>query len=320
MGGSIAAFGANPVAAAAGLAAAGIHKVVRERGSAAVSDWANRAAMALGDNQAVRSAQILHMQTAAGTVTRDVSKAVKALGEAIERTPALGAPSVVKGLHEAVFLPQERRKAAESEDVYDKRATEIANLAANPALLQQRLDASLGDVTRFAPRVGAEMALTATRAVQHLAKVAPTNPYLSAPADIRKAWRPTTMEMARFERALKAVNDPLGTVREFASGRASKEAAQALREIYPAIYAQVVQELVPRLTAAKHIPLQRRLEMADVLGVSLDSITSPQLTSSLQQMYRQAPQQQGAPASRATGKNFRAQQAATPMQRALGGL
>jgi hypothetical protein len=319
MGGSIAAFGANPVAAAAGLAAAGLHKVVRERGSAAVSDWANRAAMRLADNQAARSAQLIHMQGAADNVTRNVSKAVKALGEAIDRTPALGAPTAVKGLHETFFLPQERRKAADREDAYDKRVTEIANLANNPALLHERLDATLGDVTRFAPRVGAEMALAATRAIQHLAKVAPTNPYVSAPADIRKAWRPTTMEMARFERAVKAVNDPLGTVKEFASGRVSKEAANALREIYPGIYAQVVKEIVPKLTAAQHIPLQRRLEMADVLGVSLDSITSPQLTASLQQMYAKPPQQ-GGQANRTTGKNFRAQQATTPMQRALGGL
>ena len=274
--------------------------------------------MALADNQAARSAQLLHMQGAADTVTRNVSKAVKAFGEALDRAPTLGAPTAVKGMHETFFLPRERREAATREDAYDHRLGEIANLAANPALLHERLDASLGEVTRYAPRVGAEMALTASRAVNYLAKIAPTNPHISAPADIRKAWRPTVTEMARFERAVRAVNDPLGTVKEFATGRVSKEAAGALREIYPGIYAQVVQELVPRLTAAKHIPLQRRLEMADVLGVSLDAITHPKFAAGMQQMYATPPQKPAPPRAGVT-KNYLAQQSATPMQRAVRG-
>jgi hypothetical protein len=76
-----------------------------------------------------------------------------------------------------------------------------------------------------------------------------------------------------------------------------------------------VSRLVPKIAEEEGIPLQRRLELADVLGVSLDSLTDPKMTATYQQMYAEAAQQAAPPPRPAVSKHLRAHQAATPLQR-----
>jgi hypothetical protein len=318
-GGSLAAATGHPGLAITGAAAAVAHKLVRERGNAVLADFAGRAADYLGGMQSARALQIAKMGEAANRVSSRLDKAVDALAAKLKEAPKLVAPTTVKAYHEIRMAPRERgeKLSDQAENPYDKRLSELANLSQNPQLLQQRLSSTLGNLDQYAPRVASEMQFTVAQAVNYLYTQAPKNPYGDAPPEIRRAWRPSSVELQSFERSLQAVHDPLGVIQNMENGHVSKEAADVLRTIYPHLYGRVVQRLVPKVADTEGIPMQRRLELADVLGVSLDSLTSPGTAAAFQQMYAQPMQKPAPPARSSVSKNIRAKQSMTPMQRIL---
>jgi hypothetical protein len=271
----------------------------------------------LGAEKAAQAAQLTHMERAARDVDRRTDRAVDSWLGRMKDVPKLTVPTSVKAMHEIYLAPREERTkhASGKENAYDQRLSEIANLVQNPELLQRRLAGTFGDLSGYAPRVSTEMQLAATQALNYLYAQAPKNPYMAATVDIRRMWKPSTTELVSFEKTLRAIHDPVGVIEDFRHGHISKEAADALRTIYPSIYARMVSRLVPKIAEEEGIPLQRRLELADVLGVSLDSLTDPNMTATYQQMYAEAAQQAAPPPRPAVSKHLRAHQAATPLQR-----
>jgi hypothetical protein len=271
----------------------------------------------LGAERAAQAEQLAHMERAIKDIERRTDRAVDSWVSRIKDAPKLTVPASVKGMHEIYFAPREERTkhASGKENAYDQHLSEIANLVQNPERLRQRLAGTFGDLNGYAPRVSTELQLATTQALGYLYAQAPKNPYMNATVDIRRSWKPSTTELVRFERTLRAIHDPVGVLEDFAHGHISKEAADALRAVYPSIYAKMVTRLVPKIAETEGIPLQRRLELSDVLGVPLDSLTDPKMTASYQQMYAEAAQAAAPPPRPAVSKHLRAHQAQTPLQR-----
>lgn len=269
-------------------------------------------------NEVARNVQLGNMQRAMRDVYSQVDKGADGLLSKLKEIPKVTTPTAVKAYHEIRWAPRERGdEQANKENPYDKRLSELANLSANPELLRQRLESSMGDLHGYVPRIATEMHLAATQAVNYVYNLAPKNPYMDATVDMRRLWRPSTIELQSFERTLQAVHDPLGVIRDFQHGHVSPEAADALRTVYPHLYARLVQRLVPKIAEQEGIPLQRRLELADVLGVPIDSLTSDDTMASFQDMYANPPQRPAPPARTSVSKNLRAKQSMTPIQRIL---
>jgi hypothetical protein len=271
----------------------------------------------LGAEKAAQAAQLAHMERATKDIGRRTDRAVDSWVARLKDAPKVTVPTSVKAMHEIYLAPREERTkhASGKENAYDQRLSEIANVVQNPDLMRQRLSSTFGDLAGYAPRVSTELQLAVAQAMNYLYAQAPKNPYMAATVDIRRMWKPSTTEMVSFERTLRAVHDPVGVIEDFKHGHVSKEAADALRAVYPSIYAQMVSRLVPKVAETEGIPLQRRLELADVLGVSLDSLTDPGMTATYQQMYAEAAQQAAPPPRPAVSKHLRAHQAETPLQR-----
>lgn len=313
-------LGVNPLGFAGGLAMAGANKIAREYGSAAISDFAARAAQGMGAQRGAQMLQLLHIERTKNAMTQRLQSAAEGIAGSLGKAPgavrALGVSSVDK----LAMLPEE--KADDSKQVthaLHDRITEITNLAENPQLLQERLQATMGDMPKYAPRVAAQMNFTAAQAVSYLAEQVPKNPYADAPRDIRQAWRPPQTQLVAFERTIRAIHDPLGTIEEFKDGHVTKEAADALRAVYPSMYGKLVEHIVPAVVRAERVPLQRRLQLANMLGVEMDVFTSSGFAASMQQVYAEAGKQAAPPARPAVSKNYRAEQSETPLQRALSG-
>lgn len=317
---AIAHFGVNPVGALSALGVAGANKVMREYGSAAISDFAARAAQGMGAQRGAQALQLLHIERTKNAMTQRLQDAAQGIASSLGQAPKAVTPLSVVGMDKLTMLPEQKAddSKAVTHDLHN-RITELTNLAGNPQMLQQRLEEAMGDMPQFAPRVTAQMHLTAAEAVKYLADKVPKNPYPDAPLDIRQAWRPPQTQMVAFERTIRAIHDPVGTMEEFRDGHVTKEAADALRAVYPTMYAKLLEHVVPAVVHAPRVPLQRRLQLANMLGAELDVFTSAGFAATMQQVYAQSGHAAAAPARPAVSKNYRAQQSETPMQRALNG-
>lgn len=269
----------------------------------------------VAQQQEARDAQIRAMRQAVDTTNKQIDKSVKGFMRVIAKVPQAVREATVLRADDIAFSPD--RKEDDEESSGKRHLKQLSTLINDPETLRLRLAESLGTMQTAAPRVSTEMHLQARNAVAYLAQRIPKNTYYAATPDMADKWEPSASEVRAFNRSLRAIYDPLGTVRDMENGHISKEGINALAAVYPAVHARVVNHLVPELAKAKGIPLQRRLELRDIMGVNIDPLTSPALGATIAQAYGTMAKQ-AAPAPRPlVSKNYRAQQSTTPLQRAL---
>jgi hypothetical protein len=87
-------------------------------------------------------------------------------------------------------------------------------------------------------------------------------------------WLPSPAESMSFARRYDAVNDPAGTWEKFEQQEAmlSLESAEALRNVYPQLFAQAQQRVLERVVEVKaSIPYRTRIQMSMFYQLPLDS-------------------------------------------------
>lgn len=200
-----------------------------------------------------------------------------------------------------------------------KHLPDVASLAANPQILTERLARATEGIGADAPATTAAAMTTATRAVAYLQQNAPKAPAeaFDVPA-LRRQWKPSDAEMARWERMVAAVDNPGGVLEDMAAGRVTKEAVEALRAVYPKLYDATRNKLLERLaTHDKALDLQRRVRLGILFGVPMDDSMKPARFSQLQSSFQQQPQQGPPPSPPANGKSVTAANMQTDSERLL---
>jgi hypothetical protein len=150
------------------------------------------------------------------------------------------------------------------------RARAVIQLAGTPDALAEAVGKALGRVADVAPNVAAQVSTTAAAATAFLASKAPKEPGggLDVPA-LKRPWKPSSAEVARFSRYLSAVTSPANVLEDMAAGAVAPESVEALRAVYPALFADVQQRLSERL--ARHgtaLDYHQRLAVRHVLGAT----------------------------------------------------
>lgn len=175
-----------------------------------------------------------------------------------------------------------RRGKETSEEAYKDDMDTIAGLS--PEVMQQRIAASLGDITQTAPDTAAALAMKATQAIGYLTKVAPRPPVTAQISPLLvKGWTPSKPQLASWERTKAAVTDPMAVVDGFAHGVITKEGAEAMRECYPEIYQQMQTEVAKKAGAQRAaVPYQKRVMLSLFFGVPLEPMMEPAMLASVQ--------------------------------------
>ena len=101
---------------------------------------------------------------------------------------------------------------------------------------------------------------------------------------------PSTMEMAKFERYLKAVERPLETLKELERGTLTREHVEALQAVYPNIYQQLQQSVINQIQEKpESLNYNRKIQLGILLNIPTDSSLLPQNILGLQSQF--GPQQ-----------------------------
>jgi hypothetical protein len=244
-----------------------------------------------GDQRATKRAAALE---ALGSVTSTFDKRVDSAVSAF----LAGSPKPMK-----VVAPTEALRKAEA----------LTTLSASPEALTTAISRELGSIPEHAPATAEGMSAVLARAVGFLASKAPKAP--EQPMDIpalRKPFRPADSEVARFARYLAAVENPAGVLDDMAAGTVTREAVEALQQVYPSLWGEVQGKLLERLASAgTQLDYKKRLALAQVLGPqAVDVAASPQAVARFQDNFS-APEEQGSASPRppADGKVSRRIQA-----------
>lgn len=185
-------------------------------------------------------------------------------------------------------------------DRYDKAVRRVEEFSSDPAKLTAHVAKRIGDLAEHAPNVSGAAASLEARKVAFLASKIPPGhrptdglqPHMARP-------RVTDAEKARFLRYEKAATDPLSVVADLESGRVSREAVEAIRELHPAVYETIRARVAEQVAGAKgRIPYQKQIQ----LGILFDTPTHPSLEPAfiraMQRQWSDKKQQPNAPSPR----------------------
>lgn len=134
-----------------------------------------------------------------------------------------------------------------------------------------------------APATVTEAAAKALQARQFLFSKMPKNPYEGMPESVAPPWQPSAADLDRFSRYKEAVEQPARVLKNMSNGYIAPEQLEALRAVYPAIYADLQQKIGERLAMwNKPLSYQQRLAFSAIVGPTALGMT-PQQVQVLQQ-------------------------------------
>ena len=139
--------------------------------------------------------------------------------------------------------------------------------AADPLELATQMEGGVAELHDFAPEVARGIVERSAVAVTFLASKVP-DVYEPAFGNGKPIVAPE--ELDRFERYVNAVQDPLGAVEKVMTGSLSLEHAEALRVVYPKIYAEMQSKALEMLGRRKQEGRRISDESLVQLGLMLD--------------------------------------------------
>lgn len=210
--------------------------------------------------QAVRRA--IELGTKAGRAAAKVGKAaaIPSATQILSR----------KLLADADDRPEETRPRGPSP--VERRLVELAAYRTNR-------DAYLAQVRRSLPTrdpsVAQAVADVVDRKMSYLERIAPKDP--RPPMLVKTPWVVPPGQVESFARSVRAVEDPMSVFDDLERGVCTPEAADALRTVYPQLYAEAQRALVTQAPEMlESLTYAVRTNLAALFGVDLDATHTPQ--------------------------------------------
>lgn len=267
-------FGGVP-GLAYGAASAMGNKVLRERGNAIASQLVYKAAGLRAIHEAA--------EAAGKTMDGSVSKFLRR----ITGGPVAAIPASV-GASERTKLLTSPTYASNGRDAAKQKSQELAQMVANPALLADRISASLTGMEGIAPQTAEAMARKAAMAIKNAHDMAPKSPHGPSIQPMLDDWEPDDNAVAKFERYLTGVMEPMKVVEDFGNGVVSVEGVRAIKENYPEMFNTWGRKIATGVAESKkRLPMSDRVRLSLLFGIPLDSHMRPEAIMRHQSTHQQ---------------------------------
>lgn len=180
---------------------------------------------------------------------------------------------------------------------FEKRQEELAVLQQDPEKLLNRIANNIQGIAEEDPAVGMELSNIAMRSFEFLQSKMPKTP--QAPVGFsKKSVPPSDAELMKWNRYILAVENPLSIVDDLQGRVLTKEAVEAVQNIYPGLYQKITEQVMKLAGEKKDMSYQDRLQMNILLGSATDGTLSPGFISRMQGgAKKQAEQQSGGQAA-----------------------
>lgn len=181
-------------------------------------------------------------------------------------------------------------KIANEED-YNKKTSNIAEMAANEHVMQEKLEKSTQSIYNHAPQIAGAAQRTMVRGIQFLNSKIPS----SHPEGIFQAPpKPSATQIAQFKRYYDVVEDPVSALKQVKNNTITSEAMEALQAVHPDLYEHMKTQMLTAIGKIKDktkIPYQTKQAVSQFMGAPLDPSLTFESVMGNQAMFAQAVQQ-----------------------------
>lgn len=171
-------------------------------------------------------------------------------------------------------------------DLYLKRSAEVT-AAMKPGAIA---DALTKRINTSDPDALNEIIATKTREIQYIASKMPQP---SSPPGILedRVWLPAKADLSAWTRVVGAAQNPAGVLERAAAGQASADELEAVKSVYPSLYADAQRHVIEQVSAGKGqgLTTSQRNSVASTWGLPLTTASQPGHAQWLQAEYTAAP-------------------------------
>jgi hypothetical protein len=246
---------------------------------------------------------------------------IERMGLATTRAISRGANALFKNADEFTgVVAQKLIPKEEQAKKYDKLSDHLIEMTNNPQKFAETLQKSLAPLSDIAPSIAGSLSNTATQATQFLRSKMPV---LGQPSPFTEAYKPSQSEIARFNRYVQTVENPLKVMDQLRRGDLTKESMETLQAVYPKLLAQMQNSIMEKMsdkTIAK-MPYQQKLLVSAFLGTDMTTSLKQQNIASAQiagspppNSPASWPRNKAGPSQKGLGKLERSQASLTPQQ------
>lgn len=317
---------------AAGIAAGGGREFLRRKGDLLLAKGYDRVGgLLFAENAMARTAKEIDR------IPKILDRMAKGTKEVTERGRAASVPAIVRLFKED--SPKHMQPAAQAPSgggspmqmlpvpklkPLKRLQDENGTLANNPQRLMDRLAELTEPFTASgAPMTGASLSARMAQAVQYINQIMPKPPRAKSPFAPAVEWEPSDHEMAAFNQKLDVIMDPFVTLDELEAGTLTRNHVEALKTIYPVIFAAMQRKVLETVTnGVEPVPYADRVKLSMLMQTPMDPTMERKAIASYQAAFNAQGEIMGAadPNQTATSANIDlAQSAQTQGQRLLGG-
>lgn len=205
-----------------------------------------------------------------------------------------------RALINSAIARQDGKKPKDKKQALQNIKRNVEDLNGNPEKLLNTITRNTMALSYAAPEAAQQSAMIMQKQVQFLASKLPT--FKSKQGVLQtltkdKNWQPSTMEMAKFERYVEALDNPMSVMDDLESGTLSREKVEVLREVYPTIYQQVQSKAMDFITKdPEALSYKKRIQLGTLLNIPADSSLLPENIGALQRNFTKEQEQKDAKA------------------------
>lgn len=203
---------------------------------------------------------------------------------------------------EAILASRSTESLNDDPMMVAKNATDLVE---NTDAATKAMQIASRDIDGVAPDIAQDVRDTLSRAMFFLAAKAPKE---SPSAPGMPPLPPPKQDINKFQRYIKAIDDPTSIMDDAIKGTLTPEAVEAVRTVYPQVYQLIQNEIALRISNAPKIPYSRRMQLSALLGQDMTGTLRPAVSLSAQSVYQsQGPQSDASrqmPVSRADKLNM----------------
>ncbi len=183
-------------------------------------------------------------------------------------------------------MSQEQQAPKNKKEAFKNVKKNLENLALNPDLLPDRLAKSTIRIAHAAPAIANSTNEALVRGVEFLQSKVPKEN--ASGGVFKREFEPSSMQLAKFERYLQAVEHPLSVLEDLERGTISREHIEAIKAVYPAIYGHLQQTVLDSISEQEKgdeksdLSYTKRVELGILLDIPTDESLQPAFIATMQ--------------------------------------
>lgn len=184
---------------------------------------------------------------------------------------------------------REGKKPSTDAEAIDNIRENIQDLKSNPNLMLNTVGRYIAPYREAAPETANEMVQIFANKINYLESKLPIPKYDNGVISkfSKQPSSLSTIEAAKFRRIVNTLENPTSVLDDLSKGTITREQTEALKAVYPSIYAKIQDSVMEYITQDQKAKLsyQQRINLGILLDIPTDRSISPEFIQQLQLSY-----------------------------------